>query len=63
MLAATIELLGADMGNVQLLETERRVLVIAAQRGFAPDFLEFFRVVSTEDDSACGRTLRTGERR
>jgi signal transduction histidine kinase/DNA-binding NarL/FixJ family response regulator len=42
MLGATIQLLGADMGNVQLLDRQRNVLVIAAQRGFAPPFLEFF---------------------
>jgi hypothetical protein len=34
MLAATIELVGADLGNVQMLDTESGVLVIAAQRGF-----------------------------
>jgi PAS domain S-box-containing protein len=62
MLAATIELLGADMGNVQILDAERNVLTIAAQRGFERDFLDFFRKVSTRDDSACGRALRSGAR-
>jgi len=62
MLAATIELLGADMGNVQILDAERKVLTIAAHRGFKPDFLDFFREVSTKDDSACGRALRSGAR-
>jgi PAS domain S-box-containing protein len=62
MLAATIELLGADMGNIQLLDAERGVLTIVAQRGFTKEFLDFFREVSTKDDSACGRTLRSGER-
>ena len=62
MLAATIELLGADMGNVQILNVERGVLVIAAQRGFKQDFLDFFREVSTKHDSACGRALRSGVR-
>jgi PAS domain S-box-containing protein len=62
MLTATIELLGADLGNVQMLDGESGVLVIAAQRGFKQDFLEFFREVSAEDDSACGRALRLGER-
>jgi PAS domain S-box-containing protein len=61
MLAATIELLGADKGNVQLWDAERKVLLIAAQRGFEQDFLEFFREVSAADDSACGRALRTGK--
>ncbi|MBD0305794.1 MAG: PAS domain S-box protein [Nitrospiraceae bacterium] len=60
MLAATIDLLGADMGNIQLLEGG--ILRIAVQRGFKQDFLDFFGEVSTEDDAACGRTLRTGKR-
>lgn len=62
MLTATIELLGADFGNVQLLDTERGVLTIEAQRGFSSDFLEFFCEVSAEDESACGRAFRAGER-
>jgi PAS domain S-box-containing protein len=62
MLAATIELVGADMGNVQLLDAVRGVLVIAAQRGFDRDFLDAFREVVAEDDSACGRALRSGQR-
>ncbi len=62
MLDAAIELLGADMGNVQMLDPHKNVLEIVAQRGFQKDFLEFFREVSTDDDSACGRTLRAGRR-
>ena len=62
MLGASIELLGADMGNIQILDETRGVLLIAAQRGFAAAFLDFFREVSADDDSACGRALRTGER-
>lgn len=62
ILAATIDMLGADMGNVQLLDADHRVLVIAAQRGFRREFLDFFGKVSAEDDSACGRALRSGER-
>jgi PAS domain S-box-containing protein len=62
MLSATIELLGADKGNVQILDTERRVLTIEAQHGFQKNFLDFFREVSASDDCACGRALRSGER-
>ena len=61
ILATTIELLGADQGNIQLLDG-RRVLRIEAQRGFDSAFLEFFREVSTADNSACARVLRSGER-
>ena len=62
MLAAVMELLSADKGNIQLLDRQRRILTIVAHNGFQPDFLHFFREVSAEDDSACGRTLRRGER-
>ncbi|HMY73790.1 MAG TPA: GAF domain-containing protein, partial [Blastocatellia bacterium] len=62
MLAVTIELLGADKGNIQLLEAEREVLVIAAQRGFSQPFLDYFHEVSTQENSACGRALRSGRR-
>jgi PAS domain S-box-containing protein len=60
MLGATIELLHADMGVVQLFDAKQQVLVLAAQRGFGDNFREFFREVSTKDDSASGRALRTG---
>ncbi len=56
MLDATIEMLDADMGNIQLLEGDS--LRIEAQRGFEKDFLEFFQTVSVQDESACGRALR-----
>lgn len=62
ILAATVELLSADKGNIQLLDRHRNVLVIAAHHGFEPSFLELFREVSTEDSSACGRALRSGQR-
>ena len=54
--------LGADMGNIQLLNPKNRVLEIVAHRGFDPDFLEHFREVSAADSSACGRSLRTRQR-
>ena len=55
ILNATIELLGADKGNLQMLDGG--VLRIAAQRGFESEFLECFREVSVDDPSACGRAL------
>lgn len=62
MLTATIELLGADMGNIQLFDSRREVLTIEAHQGFQQAFLDFFREVSARDDSACGRALRSGQR-
>src|SRR5690348_6698545 len=61
MLAAIIELLGADKGNIQII-TDRAALVFAAQQGFDEEFLTYFEEVSAEDQSACGRALRSGER-
>ncbi len=60
MLDAVIELMGADKGNVQLLNDEG-LLEIKAQRGFDREFLGHFRQVSAQDDSACGRALRSGQ--
>jgi PAS domain S-box-containing protein len=58
ILTAAMQLLGADMGNVQILDAENGVLNIAAHRGFNQDFLDFFREVTATDDSACGRAFR-----
>lgn len=59
MLLATIDLLDADLGNAQLLDVEQGVLRIAAHQGFKQAFLDFFREVSAQDGSACGRALRS----
>jgi len=48
---------GADKGNIQVLEAG--ALRIAAHRGFARPFLDFFATVR-DDESACGHALRTG---
>ena len=45
------------------MDAARGVLKIAAQRGFEVSFLDFFREVSVELDSASGRALlRLAER-
>ena len=61
MLRASIHLVRADKGNVQVINP-RGALTIAAQEGFDQPFLEFFKEVSVEDNCACGRALRTGHR-
>ena len=53
-LVAVMGLQSADFGNVQLNDPEQGGLVIAAQRNFQAEFLEYFALVSG-DDSACGR--------
>lgn len=56
--AVTSELIGADKGNVQILDETKGVLKIAAHRGFSREFLDCFQEVSADDSSACGRALR-----
>ncbi|THU39544.1 PAS domain S-box protein [Niastella caeni] len=58
MLTATIKLMNTDKGNIQLLNPEKQVLIIAAQKGFSQEFLAYFKEVSVNDDSACGRALK-----
>jgi len=62
MLGAVIELVGADKGNIQLLDPRKRVLTIAVQRGFHQDFLDSFQEVAADDPTACGRSLRDASR-
>src|SRR5690348_14992417 len=50
ILEASITLLSADFGNVQLLDPEKKVLRIFTHRGFKKEFLDFFYEVSTEDN-------------
>jgi GAF domain-containing protein len=61
VLAATVEITGAEMGNVRLFDAPGNALELVAQRGFGPDFLDRFRVVDT-DNTACGRAAREGRR-
>jgi PAS domain S-box-containing protein len=53
---------GADFGNVQLYNPKSGALEITAQRGFRQDFLDHFRRVRVDDDSACARAMQGGER-
>ena len=62
MLDAVIDLLGAEKGNVQVLDPKTGTLRILVHRGFNQDFLDYFRAVTVNDQSVCGRALRTGER-
>jgi signal transduction histidine kinase len=62
MLVATTRLLGTSMGNVQLLERDRCVLTLAAHRGFKEDFVDLFREVTIEHNTACSRALERKER-
>jgi GAF domain-containing protein len=58
LLAASLAMTGASLGNVQLIDWKTGDLSIAVQRGFDHDFLGVFRVVGARDGSACGRAVR-----
>ncbi|HEX9461917.1 MAG TPA: GAF domain-containing protein [Alphaproteobacteria bacterium] len=58
VLDATIALLSADYGNIQLYRGGQ--LLIMCHRGFKENFLNVFGRVSVDDDCACGRALREG---
>jgi hypothetical protein len=57
VLAFALTLLRAERGNVQLADPATGALRIAAQRGFGPEFMEYFATV-TDDQSACGRAAQ-----
>jgi len=60
-LTATIEIQQADFGNVQLYNPESNALEIVAQRGFSPQFLEYFAEVA-HSSAICGRSLQSRSR-
>ena len=49
---------GAPLANIQLVNGKGGYLEIAAQHGFDDRFLKFFQRVGMEDESVCGRALR-----
>lgn len=62
VLDASLSLMEADKGHVQLFDAEQRTLRIAAQRGFEEGSLRSFANVDGSDDTPCSRALRLGER-
>jgi PAS domain S-box-containing protein len=61
MLISSTQLVGTDMGNVQILDADGH-LIIAAHCGFKQDFLDFFRQESIEGSSVCAKALHLGRR-
>jgi PAS domain S-box-containing protein len=62
VLTASIELLHADKGNVQLYDERKRVLEIVASVGFNQDFLDHFKTVDANDNCVCRFALKRRER-
>src|SRR5262249_51123539 len=57
VLDTTIELLGADLGYIQLYDSHSGKLRIAAQRGFDRAFLDHFSEADASNAAASGRAL------
>ncbi|MBO0727545.1 MAG: PAS domain S-box protein, partial [Blastocatellia bacterium] len=62
ILRSSIRLMRADFGDIQLYDADRKVLWLAALHGFGESFVESFRIVDADDDTACGRAIRVGTR-
>jgi PAS domain S-box-containing protein len=62
ILDSTIELQGADFGNIQLYDETARTLFIVAHRGLDQHFLDYFASVDAGETSACGRALQLSTR-
>jgi PAS domain S-box-containing protein len=62
VLDATMQLQGADFGDVQLYDEATGTLKIVAHRGVGQEFLDYFEIVDASDTSACGLALREGDR-
>jgi signal transduction histidine kinase/ActR/RegA family two-component response regulator len=60
-LDAAVEITHADFGNVQLMDAATGTLDIVAQRGFNPEFLDFFNAWHA-GMAAAGTALRDGQR-
>ena len=61
VLSATMTLLNADFGNVQLYDPKSHALKISAQRGFQQEFLDYFDSVQ-EGTASCGAAMERRER-
>ncbi len=55
---AAITIVGADKGNIQVVDTSSNSLVIAVYRGFAEPFLSFFKHIC-DDASAYAEAMKT----
>lgn len=61
LLVTCIEATGADFGNIELLDSSRRLLRIVSQQGFGTDFLDYFQTVCNGSFS-CGEAMNQRSR-
>src|SRR5438045_693071 len=61
ILDATLKMIGADFGDVQLYDPKSGALKIVAQQGFQQEFLDYFDALSAAT-APCGLALQRRER-
>ena len=61
-LDAAMELMGANASSIQMLAADGESLVLLGWRNFHPESAAFWKVVTAEAGSTCGRALRDNER-
>lgn len=61
VMESAMRIAGTNMANLQILDSRSGMLYIAAQHGFDPPFLDYFRCVH-EGEAACGQALKTRSR-
>lgn len=62
LLQTAVDLAGADMGDMQLLDEASQMLRMGAQIGFRPDFLRYLATVTANNHSCCWHALASGKR-
>jgi GAF domain-containing protein len=62
VLDAAIKLQGAEFGDIELYDVDKRTLRIVAHRGVGQAFLEHFGCTEANDPSACGIAMSAGHR-
>ena len=60
-LAGILDLLGTNIGAIQLLDSASKLLRMVAHCGFNQEFLEYFRDAPAEQATAFGQALRSGK--
>ncbi|WP_433302348.1 chemotaxis protein CheB [Actinoplanes sp. CA-030573] len=62
VLDTAVAMVGADKGNIQVVDPVSGTLKIAVQHGFEAPFLEFFAAVEAKDSAVCAQAFATRSR-
>jgi len=57
LLQQAMMICGTKAGTLQLINKKNNTLEIASSFGLSPEFIEYFKVVTCNDGSVCGRAL------